>query len=94
MKPLSLMMTVMTALIAAATSPAGAQSQTEANAEQPKVFHAGGRHDEQAHKATLRAKQEGWRMAEPKVHPGGRHDEFSHRAALRAQRAADEAAKR
>lgn len=93
MKPISLM-TVLTALIVATASPAGAQSQTEAKAEQPNAFHAGGRHDEQAHKATLRAKQEGWRMAEPKVHPGGRHDEFPHRAALRAQRVADEAAKR
>ena len=57
MKPLSLMMTVVTALIAATTSPAGAQSQTEANAEQPKVFHAGGRHDEFSHRAALRAQR-------------------------------------
>jgi hypothetical protein len=93
MKPVSLM-TVLTAFIVATTSPAGAQSQTQAKAEQPEAFHAGGRHDERAHKATLRAEQQGWRMAEPEVHPGGRHDEFSHRAALRAQRAANEAAKR
>lgn len=93
MKSSSLLMTALALSFAATTSPAGAQSQTEARAEQPKVFHAGGRHDEQAHKAALRAKREGWRMTEPKVHPGGRHDEQAHKAALRAQRQADETAK-
>lgn len=91
MRSLPLLTTFLAALATASASPTFAQASATAEA---KVFHAGGRHDELAHKAALRARQEGLRMAEPKVHPGGRHDEMAHRAALRAQRAADETAKR
>lgn len=87
-------LSALVAIVVATAAPAAfAQSETTTNADEPKVIHPGGRHDEHAHKAALRAKKGGERMAEPKVHPGGRHDESTHRAALRAQRAADPATK-
>lgn len=92
MRTLPLLTFLLAALATTLAAPTFAQAPAAAEA---KVFHAGGgRHDELAHNAALRARQEGRRMAEPKVHPGGRHDEAAHKAALRAQRAADEAARK
>lgn len=90
MRTLPMLAALLAAPATTMTTPGFAQAPTAAEA---KVFHAGGRHDEQTHKAALRAKQEGRRMAEPKVHPGGRHGELTHKAALRAPRQADETAK-
>ena len=88
------LLSALVAVAVATTAPVAiAQSQTSMTADEPKVVHPGGRHDEHAHKAALRAKKEGRRMVEPKVHPGGRHDESTHKASLREQRAADPAAK-
>lgn len=77
-------------LLGTASPAVFAQAQTAEAAEAgpaTAVHHAGGRHDELSHKAAVRAKQQGVRMAEPAVHPGGRHDEARHRAALKAQAA-------
>jgi hypothetical protein len=46
-----------------------------------------------AHEASVRAKQNGARMTEPKVHPGGRHNEDNHKAAIRAESKEAESAK-
>lgn len=54
------------------------------SASPPAVFHAGGRHDQKLHEATIRARAGGQRMQQTTVHAGGRHDERGHAAALRA----------
>jgi hypothetical protein len=81
--------TAVLAFIALAVSGAAFAQSTAAGeapqAQTPKVYHAGGRHDRAAHEAALRAKAEGTLMKEPKMHAGGRHDMQSHQAALRAQ---------
>lgn len=85
------------ALTLSAAAPL-ALAQTEAKGDEAKpaqkVYHAGGpRHDVMAHEASIRAKQNGAKLTEPKVHPGGRHNEDSHRAAIRAENKESESAK-
>lgn len=53
-------------------------------ADTPKVYHAGGRHDQRLHEATLRARANGQKMERLPVHAGGRHDAWAHEAAIKA----------
>jgi hypothetical protein len=78
--------------IAAISLASGAGfAQTSANAEPSKtegttkVYHAGGRHDQRGHEATLRARARGQTMATNGQHAGGRHDVNGHEAAMRAE---------
>lgn len=94
MRSLPLLTAVIAAVAVTSTLPALAQTQP-AGPEESNAYHAGGRHDQKAHEASLKAKKSGQKMAEPKVHPGGpRHDEPAHKAALRAQSTDAEAAKK
>ena len=75
-------------VLSAAAPLAHAQTESEVDEAKPaqNVYHAGGpRHDAMAHEASVRAKQNGARLTEPKVHPGGRHNEDNHKAAIRAE---------
>jgi hypothetical protein len=80
------------AVIAAFSLASGAAvAQTGANAEPSKaeptskVYHAGGRHDQRGHEATLKARARGQTMATNGQHAGGRHDVNGHEAAMRAE---------
>jgi len=80
------------AVIAALSLASGAVvAQTGANAEPSKmegttkVYHAGGRHDQRGHEATLRARARGQTMTTNGQHAGGRHDVNGHEAAMRAE---------
>jgi hypothetical protein len=80
------------AVIAALSLASGSGfAQTSANAEPSKaeptskVYHAGGRHDQRGHEATLRARARGQTMATNGQHAGGRHDVNGHEAAMRAE---------
>jgi hypothetical protein len=64
----------------AQSSPAADRPQAEA----PKAYHAGGRHDQRSHEAMLRARANGQKMAQTTVHAGGRHDQRAHEAAMKA----------
>lgn len=79
---------VITLALAAATPLVHAQTEAQRDDAKPaqKVYHAGGpRHDVSAHEASIRAKENGVKLAEPTIHPGGRHNEDNHKAAIRAQ---------
>jgi hypothetical protein len=89
-----LLVLAVTAAISLASG--GVVAQTGANAEpnkaepsksEPatKVYHAGGRHDQRGHEATLRARARGETMATNGQHAGGRHDVNGHEAAMRAE---------
>jgi hypothetical protein len=71
---------------AAPAAPATAAS--DAKTEAPKVYHAGGKHDQKGHEASEKAKAKGQKMQEPAVHAGGRHDENQHKAAIKAEQTA------
>jgi hypothetical protein len=60
--------------------------------EMPRTYHAGGRHDQRLHEASLRARAKGQKMERLPVHAGGRHDAQAHEAAIKAdeKRVADE----
>lgn len=81
-------LTLTTLFIAAAVSTvAFAQSPNTEQARetaQPRVYHAGGKHDQRGHEATLRARARGQRVEDTNVHAGGRHDAQTHKAAIRA----------
>lgn len=69
-----------------------AAKKTVEGAEMPTVYHAGGRHDQRLHEATIRARANGQKMERPSMHAGGRHDTQAHEAAIKAdeKRIADE----
>lgn len=71
-------------LASAATGAQPASTGSDARADAPKVYHAGGKHDRRAHEAALKARTDGRKVARPAVHPGGRHDAQLHEAAIRA----------
>ena len=78
-------------LLSLVTISAGAATSEPAersSAEAPKVYHAGGKHDQRAHEATLRARANGQKVERTSVHAGGRHDARSHEAAIKADEAA------
>lgn len=75
------------------TKPAGTQEskpvpKNEAKAGKPKVYHAGGKHDQTGHEAAEKAKAQGKTMKEPTTHAGGKHDVQGHKAAIKADQAA------
>lgn len=73
---------------AIASSATGAQQNPLANdarADAPKVYHAGGKHDQRVHEAALKARADGQPIARPTVHPGGKHDARMHEAAIQAE---------
>lgn len=73
--------------MAVSAGAAGSESTDRSNVETPKVYHAGGKHDQRAHEATLRARANGQRVERTPVHAGGRHDARSHEAAIKADEA-------
>lgn len=79
----------LTALLVGAAVSTAAVAQpaaTESGAKAPaKVYHPGGKHDQRAHEATLRARANGQKLERPAVHPGGKHDAQLHEAAIRAE---------
>lgn len=78
------------AAIASSSMAVEAAAPSEAaKADLPKVFHAGGRHDQVAHEAAVRARANGHRMERTTFHAGGRHDERAHQAAIRADEKRD-----
>jgi Ni/Co efflux regulator RcnB len=84
-------------LASAQTAPAGSDAKketTEAKKDATKVYHAGGKHDQKAHEASVRAKEAGKKMEEPTMHPGGKHDVTGHKAALKAEQKEAEATKK
>lgn len=78
--------------LAASTVYAQEAPKVDGAKETPKVYHAGGRHDQKLHEAAVRARANGQKMEQTAVHPGGRHDVQAHKAAMRveAKRAAGE----
>ncbi len=84
------------AAVALASGTAFAQTSGEdpsAKTEAPtKVYHAGGKHDQRAHEATLRARARGETMATNGQHAGGRHDVKQHEAAMNAEARKSESA--
>jgi hypothetical protein len=72
----------------AGTSDSKSEPRTETKAEKPKVYHAGGKHDQKGHEAAEKAKAQGKTMKEPAAHAGGKHDVQGHKAAIKADQAA------
>lgn len=84
------MKTIATLLLGAVLSTAvfaqaaPSDSPAQKPSETPKVYHAGGKHDQRLHEAAIRARENGQKMEQTTMHAGGRHDVQSHEAAMRA----------
>lgn len=76
----------------AATAQNSAEDQSAKAAVPANVYHAGGKHDQRAHEATLRARARGETMATNGQHAGGRHDVKQHEAAMNAEARKSESA--
>jgi hypothetical protein len=74
---------VLSTSVFAQTAPSDAPSQKAS--ETPKVYHAGGKHDQRQHEAAIRARENGQKLEQTTMHAGGRHDVQSHEAAMRAE---------
>ena len=85
MKSLNLVSVVAVALIASTSAMAQSTANSDhQQAETPKAYHAGGRHDQASHEAMLRAQANGQKMDQATAHAGGRHDQRTHEAAMKA----------
>lgn len=76
---------VAVAALAASTVSAQEAQKGDGAKETPKVYHAGGRHDQKLREAAVRARANGQKMEQTAVHAGGRHDVQAHEAAMRAE---------